>query len=253
MASPFTAKTLSFLRSLKRNNDREWFRERKADYERHVRGPMIELITRLAGDLPSFAPELVADPKVSLYRIYRDTRFSADKSPLKTHVSAHFPPRGFARGTGSGLYIEVAPGWVWIGGGLYMPQPAQLAAIRTHIAADHTRLHRVVTAPAFTRVFGEMQGDRLTRVPAGYPKDHPAAAYLRYKQFLAARELPAAAATSSRFYADLLRTFRAAAPLTRYLNAALSGDAGGTAGDAPAGRGRGPRKADLPAVPEPMW
>src|SRR5262245_47010463 len=124
MPSPFTAKTLSFLRALKRNNDREWFRARKDDYERHVRGPMIDLLGQLAGDLRTFAPELVCDPKVSLFRIYRDTRFSEDKSPLKTHVAAHFPLRGAERGSGAGLYFEIAPQWVWMGGGIYMPNPA---------------------------------------------------------------------------------------------------------------------------------
>jgi len=90
---PFTPKTLAFLRALKRNNDREWFKARKDDYEQHVREPMIMLLARLADDFRRFAPELVADPKVSLYRIYRDTRFSADKTPLKTNVAAHFPNR----------------------------------------------------------------------------------------------------------------------------------------------------------------
>ena len=79
-------------------------------------------------DLPSFAPELISDPRVSLYRIYRDTRFSADKKPLKTHVAAHFPTKGFARNEGAGL-SEIAPGWVWIGGGMYVPSSPDLRAI----------------------------------------------------------------------------------------------------------------------------
>src|SRR5688572_31134513 len=87
----FTSKTLSFLRSLKRNNHREWFHERKSQYETHCRRPMITVIERLAGDLPAFAPDLVADPKVSLFRQFRDTRFSEDKTPLKTHIGATFP------------------------------------------------------------------------------------------------------------------------------------------------------------------
>jgi len=103
VASPFTPRSLAFLRALKRHNDREWFRERKSEYEQHVRGPMLEVLARLADDFPSFAPEVISDPRVSLYRIYRDTRFSADKSPLKTHISAHFPTRGFAKGEGAGL------------------------------------------------------------------------------------------------------------------------------------------------------
>src|SRR5688572_3044321 len=109
MTTPFTRKTLAFLRALKRHNDRDWFRARKVDYEMHVRQPMIELLARLQRDLRAFAPELVSEPKVSLYRIYRDTRFSEDKSPLKTHAAARFPSRAFGRSRGAALYLEVAP------------------------------------------------------------------------------------------------------------------------------------------------
>jgi uncharacterized protein (TIGR02453 family) len=221
MRSPFTAKTLSFLRALKRNNDREWFRARKDDYERHVRGPMLALIAQVAADLKTMAPELVADPKRSMYRIYRDTRFSDDKTPLKTNVAAVFPPRGFPRHEGAGLYVEIAPGWVWMGGGLYMPPPASLYAIRERIASTHPRLHRLVTARGFKTVLGELQGERLTRVPRGYLKDHPAGDYLRFKQFLGFREFEPAFATSDRFYPELLRTFTALTPLIRFLNSAV--------------------------------
>src|SRR5262245_53663864 len=99
----FTTKTVSFLRALRRNNDREWFRDRKADYERHIRAPMIEVLARLSVDFASFAPELISDPRVSLFRMYRDTRFSSDKTPLKTAVAAHFPSRHFAKNLGAGL------------------------------------------------------------------------------------------------------------------------------------------------------
>jgi uncharacterized protein (TIGR02453 family) len=221
MSSPFTRKTLSFLRALERNNDRDWFRARKPDYERHVRTPMVELLERLASDFRSFAPELVADPRVSLYRIYRDTRFSEDKRPLKTHAAAHFPIRGLPKGQGAGLYLEVAPSWVWIGGGLYMPPAADLRAIREHIAATHPRMHQLVRTRAFKDTVGELGGDRLTRVPRGYTSDHPAAHYLQFKQFLAGCEFPAEFAIGEDFYPGLLRTFRAVAPLVRFLNAPL--------------------------------
>ena len=217
----FTAKTVSFLRALKRNNDRDWFRARKADYEQHVRGPMIEVLARLAVDFRAFAPELISDPKVSLFRIYRDTRFGSDKSPLKTAVAAHFPSRRFTRNEGAGLYFEVAPGWVWIGGGMYMPSTSDLQAIRNQIAATHPRLHRLVTAPPFKKTVGELTGDRLTRVPNGYPKKHPAAHYLQFKQFIGGCEYEAAFATSPRFYRELLRVFKAVTPLVRFLNTAM--------------------------------
>jgi uncharacterized protein (TIGR02453 family) len=221
VSSPFTRKTLAFLRALKRHNDRDWFRSRKDQYEAHVRGPMVQLLARLATDFGTFAPELIADPRVSLYRIYRDTRFSGDKRPLKTHIAAHFPAKGFARNEGAGLYLEIAPGWVWIGGGLYMPASADLRAIRARIAVHHRQLHRVVTAPAFHQAVGRLEGEQLSRVPLGYPKDHPAAAYLRFKQFLAGCEYEAEFAYDRRFYGEVLTVFRAVAPLVRFLNGPL--------------------------------
>ena len=167
MPSPFTRKTLSFLRALKRNNDRDWFRARKNDYEAHVRGPMIDVLAQLAADFRTFAPELIAEPRVSLFRIYRDTRFSSDKTPLKTHAGAHFPSRRFPKGAGAGLYFEVAPQWVWIGGGIYMPSPDELRLIRHRIAADPKRLRSIVAARRFKQHFGALQGERLARPPRG--------------------------------------------------------------------------------------
>jgi uncharacterized protein (TIGR02453 family) len=216
----FTSKTLSFLRSLKRNNRREWFHERKDQYEMHCRGPMIAVIERLAGDLPSFAPELVADPKISLFRQYRDTRFSGDKTPLKTHVGATFPNRTLGRLNGAGLYFEVAPAWVWIGGGLWAPDTSQLHLVREHIAANHRRLDAIVKSPGF-RKLGGLQGDTLTRVPRGFAKDHPAAAYLMYRQFLGYREEPAALASSATFYTQLVGTLKTIVPLVSFLNEPL--------------------------------
>jgi uncharacterized protein (TIGR02453 family) len=220
MTSPFTRKTIAFLRSLKRNNDREWFKARKDDYESHVRTPMVTLLARLADDLRSFAPELLSDPKVSLYRIYRDTRFSEDKTPLKTHAAAHFPHRAL-RKVGGGLYLEVAPQWVWIGGGMYMPETHQLAAIRAHIDANHRKLRKVVESKKFVAAAGELHGEQLTRVPRGFAKEHPAAHYLRFRQFLAGREFPAEFAYDRRFYAELVKVFREVAPLVRFLNEPL--------------------------------
>lgn len=220
MGSPFTKKTVAFLRALERNNDREWFKARKADYERHVREPMVALLSRLAGDLRAFAPELVADPKVSLFRIYRDTRFSSDKRPLKTNAAAHFPHRRLRKG-GAGLYLEIAPRWVWIGGGLYMPETHELAAIRAHVDAHYARLRRVVESKPFVAAAGPLHGEQLTRVPRGFKPDHPAAQYLRFRQFLAGREYPAAFAHDDHFYPELLAVFRQAARLVQFLNAPL--------------------------------
>jgi uncharacterized protein (TIGR02453 family) len=136
----FSAGTLSFLRRLKRNNRREWFNAHREEYERDVRDPMIAVIERLAVDFRSFAPDLVASPKRSLYRIYRDIRFSEDKKPYKTHVAAVFPCRDLPKHEGAGMYFHVAPDGVWVGGGLWAPQTPQLQIIREHVAANHRRL-----------------------------------------------------------------------------------------------------------------
>ena len=216
----FTSKTLSFLRSLKRNNKREWFHARKDQYEQHCKLPMVTVIERMAVDLRSFAPDLVADPKVSLFRQFRDTRFSDDKTPLKTHIGATFPNRTLGRLNGAGLYFEVAPGWVWIGGGLWAPDTSQLQLVREHVASHHRRLTAIVSSPAFRKI-GGLQGHTMTRVPRGFAKDHPAAAFLIYRQFLGYREAPAAMAASKDFYRQLLGTMKTIAPLVSFLNEPL--------------------------------
>ena len=221
MAPRFSRHTLRFLRALKRNNDREWFKARKDEYELHVRTPMVTVIEQLANDFKTFAPELVASPKASLYRIYRDTRFSEDKTPLKTHAAAVFPWRGLARHEGAGLYFEVAPGWVWIGGGMYSPLPPQLVQVREHIASTWPQIRRITTGKAFVRVT-TLDGEKLTRVPRGFAANHPAAEYLKHRQFLAGRELPADAATQEDFYPTLLETFKAIVPLVKFLNTPLA-------------------------------
>ena len=217
----FTPKTLSFLRSLKRNkSNREWFHERKDQYQLHCRGPMIDVVGRLAEDFRSFAPGHVADPKVSLLRPYRDTRFSDDKTPLKTHIGATFPHRALGRMNGAWFYFEVAGGWVWMGGGMWRPDTSQLQLVREHIVENQQEFEAIVNASAFKKI-GGLQGDRLTRVPRGFAKDHPAADYLMHRQFMAFREEPAALATSKDFYKQLRDTFRVIAPLVEFLNEPL--------------------------------
>ena len=217
----FSPKALAFLRALKRNNNRDWFKARRDQYEELLRTPMSEMVERLAADFRTFAPDLVASPKTSIYRIYRDTRFSENKAPLKTHIAALFPCRGLPKHQGAGLYLEIAPDWVWVGGGMYAPDTSQLQAVREHIAANTRRLRVIVESPGFQRVVGRLDGERLQRVPRGFPRDHEAAEYLKHRQFLAGREFPAAFATSPRFYSGVVHVFRQVAPLTRFLNEPL--------------------------------
>jgi uncharacterized protein (TIGR02453 family) len=217
----FTVKTISFLRALKRHNDRAWFAEHRDAYERDVRAPMVALVERLAVDLQRIAPELAASPKASLFRIYRDTRFTEDKSPFKTQVGASFPHRDLPRHQGAGLYMEIGPGGTMIAGGIYMPQAPELRALRLYLAENYTRFRTLTASPAFVRDVGPVSGDSLSRVPRGFPSDHPAAEYLKQKQFLFGRSYPAAFATGPGFYRHLLGMFERMAPVVRFLNAPL--------------------------------
>lgn len=218
MKSRFPPEALTFLRSLKRNNRRDWFLAHRDDYDTYVRGPMLEIVQRLADDMRAFAPEIVCDPKTAIYRIYRDVRFSPNKAPYKTHIAANFPTRGLPKHEGAGLYFHVSPTEVWVGGGMYAPQTAQLHAVREHIAQHLKRLRAIVESPGFRKAVGTLDGERLQRVPRGFAPDHPAAEFLKYRQFLAGCELQPKLATSPKFYDTILNVFRQVTPLTRFLN-----------------------------------
>ncbi|MDQ6707455.1 MAG: DUF2461 domain-containing protein, partial [Acidobacteriota bacterium] len=130
----FPSGGIDFLRELNANNDREWFQPRKAQFEESVRGPMLELVHELNAGMMKFAPEYAGDPAKSVYRIYRDTRFSKDKTPYKAHIAALFWHRGLGKDDGAGMFFLVSPDKIEIAGGLYMPAPDRLLAVRTEIA-----------------------------------------------------------------------------------------------------------------------
>lgn len=217
-ATLFTPKALAFLRALKRNNHGEWFRAHRADYVAHIEAPLHALLEALAEDLGDVAPELACTPRESTFRMYRDTRFSEDKTPLKTHVAWVLRPRGFPKGSAAGLYAEFDPKETWMGGGLYHPEPQVRNAVREHIAANHRRLAAIVEAPAFRKVVGRLDGEPLTRVPRGFDPDHPAAPYLKFTSWMVCQTRPGSFVTEPAFYPTLLAVFRAAAPLIRFIN-----------------------------------
>jgi len=222
MAAPrFSPKAIAFLRGLKRNNNRGWFSARKDQYEELLKAPMLEVIEQLAIDFRKVAPELSVTPK-SMFRIHRDTRFSGDKSPYKTSVSAVFTHKNLPKHGGAGLYFEVGPTGVWAGGGVYTPETPLLQAEREHIASNLKRFRAIVESPGFRRNVGTLEGgEKLQRVPRGFSPDHPAAEYLRYRMFVAGHEFPPGFATSARFYPGLLNVFKNMAPFIRFLNEPL--------------------------------
>ena len=217
----FPPEGLTFLRRLKRNNNREWFQAHKDVYEEKLKAPMTELVLALGGAMQGFAPEMEAEPQKAIYRIYRDIRFSSDKTPYKTHIAAIFAPRGMSKNTSASLYFHVAPDEVVIAGGIYMPDAAALRALRRHIAAQWEELRDILEKRGFKRLFGGLEGERLSRVPAGFSADHPAADLLRYKQLYVYAGESAEFARTARLFPRLVKVFAAAMPLVRYLNRGL--------------------------------
>ena len=190
-STPFTGfsrEAIQFLADLAANNERAWFQPRKPEYERLLKQPLEALCVALAERFAAAGLPLVSDPVRSPFRIYRDVRFSKDKSPYKTHVSADFPWVGgdTAEGRtatvhGAGGYFHFQPGEIFVGGGMWRPAPERLAAWRSMVDRDPGRVHAATDDPAFVARFGGVGGDRLKRVPAGYPSDHPDAELLKLK------------------------------------------------------------------------
>lgn len=216
----FPPEALKFLRSLERNNRREWFQPRKEIFESKVKAPMIDLIEAINAELPAFAPEHITDPKHALYRIYRDTRFSPDKTPYKTHVAAIFPRRGQGKHSSAGFYFHLSTKTFGIAAGAYMPGPEELFAMRTWIAENHATLRKAIKGPE--KLMGKLQGDTLIRVPKGFDAAHPAADLIRMKSWLYWVELDPKLAITPKLHGEILKRLRAAAPVVDMLNAGLT-------------------------------
>ena len=219
----FSPEAVKFLRSLKRNNDREWFQPRKEIYERLWRAPMIALVTALQEDMESFAPAYVQEPAKAVMRIYRDTRFSKNKTPYKTHVSAALRRKDVSKDGGALFYMHAEESGVLVAAGVYGPSPEELRTLREHMTLHHTEFRKLMNAPAFRESMGELQGEQLTRPPKGFLPDHPAADLHRRKQFYFSVTLPAEIMTSSDLQSELTRRLKAAVPLMDFLNRPLLG------------------------------
>ena len=214
----FPKSGLDFLRRLKKNNNRPWFQGHRTEYEENVRFPMQCFIAALAVRLHDDAPEIEFHPKRSIFRIYRDTRFSKNKTPYKTNVAASFALRGVKWETETpGLYVGVGTEEVFIGGGLYMPGGEALKSIRRSIADHPDDYLAVVRSPRFRKRFGGIQGEVLSRAPLGYPADHPMIGHLRHKQFFVGVELEEKACYTARFLETVAGVFTDTMPLIRWL------------------------------------
>lgn len=218
----FPEEMIPFFKKLKRNNNREWFAAHKGEFEECVKFPMQCFIASIAPLFGEFAPEVEVDPKRSIFRIYRDTRFSKDKTPYKTHAAAHFVLRGMPKGlVGSGYYFHIEPGEVFLGAGIYIPDGDQIKKIRAAIASHPEEFLAIIHDKKFVKRFGALNGTRLQRVPTGYAADHPMAEYLKLKQFFVGTTLTEDAILKPKFLTDAAKIFSEATPFVRFFNEAI--------------------------------
>jgi uncharacterized protein (TIGR02453 family) len=209
----FSPEAIAFLVDLAANNDRAWFTPRKPEYERLLKRPLEALCVALGERFEARGIPLTADPARSPFRIYRDTRFSRDKSPYKTAASARFP----AVGGGPSGYFHLEPGEIFAGGGLYHPDPAVLVAWRAIVAAEPRTVHAALGDTGFVEAFGELRGDRYKRIPPGFAKDHPDADLLTLKDLIFSRRLADSDVMSPALPDLLAGLFESAAPVMRLL------------------------------------
>jgi uncharacterized protein (TIGR02453 family) len=229
MPTLFTPASLTFLRGLARNNARPWFEAHRREYEAFVLGPLRDFVDEMDVRFARIAPEIVGDRKRSIFRIYRDVRFSDDKSPYKTQAACWFFHRDGSHrvgqeshGGGAGFYFQLAPGNCFSGGGIWMPPREGLGKLRDAIAEKPAAFARTVTAPAAVQRFGGLDEDAmLKRVPRGYEPDHPAARWLKYRSFTLGRGFTDTQAVSARLPALLESDFTLMVPLIRWINATL--------------------------------
>ncbi|MGH9589787.1 MAG: DUF2461 domain-containing protein [Terracidiphilus sp.] len=218
----FRPQALTFLRNLARHNDRAWFTPRKAVYEAELKEPMLAIIRKVTEAMLDFAPNHVRPAEKCIFRIYRDTRFSADKRPYKTHMAAWWTHQGLGKTSGAGYYFHVSPKELIVAAGSYMPEKEQLAAIRHWLLDHHDEFRMLLRRPAVRRAFEEFEGNALTRPPKGFPKDHPALDLIQCRQWGLAATLPATEALKPSLAATIIRHFRIAAPVVNALNAPIA-------------------------------
>jgi uncharacterized protein (TIGR02453 family) len=220
----FPGDFFAFFRELKANNNRSWFEANKQRYKDSVQAPMSEFIADMQPRLAKISRQFVADPKPnggSMFRIYRDVRFSKDKRPYKEHAACHFRHAGGRDVHAPGFYMHFGGHEVYFGGGMYMPEPPALAKIRDAIVRKSAAWKTMKADKVFAKTFGGLGGDHvLSRPPRGYDPLHPLIEDIKRKSFFAMRDADLKLARSAKLPDVVAETFKAASPLMKFLCAA---------------------------------
>ena len=213
--------TLAFLEELHKNNNRIWYHANK-DRFKDAFGNFQDLVAMLLHTISGFDDAIVGtEPKDCLFRIYRDIRFSKDKTTYKTWFGASMKPGG-RREIGSGYYIHVSPKQVYLSGGIWHPDKDTLSKIRDHIVAWNKKFENVVLNKSFFDTFGGLGGDKLKTAPKGFPKDHPQIQWLRHKDLIVSYEVDPKEALSEKFIGMAGSIYEKMLPLNKFISEAVS-------------------------------
>ena len=216
-----TASTLSFLKSLKKNNNKPWFDANKSKYL-EVRNNFEEFVALLLQKMALFDEDLKElEYKNCLFRINRDVRFSKDKTPYKINFSASFN-KGGKKSIYAGYYLHLQPGGnSFIGGGLWRPEPEQLKKVRQEIDYCFPEFKKIIEVPAFKKNYGGLEKDQnqmLINIPKGYEKENPAADFLKMKSFVATKNIADVDLTNPKFMNQIVDSYKTLKPLLNFIN-----------------------------------
>lgn len=212
---------LTFFRDLKANNNREWFEAHKEVYTEKVKQPMEALCALVSSEMTRFAPAYATEPKRALFRIYRDTRFSNDKTPYKDHAGVLLWRNDLGKNTSAAYYFAISDKSLGVAGGLYGPEPDQLKAVRSYLLEHHERFHKLVTNRSLVTALGSLQGAKLSRPPKGFMPQTPGVEYIKMKGWYFYIEIDGKLATGPKVVDEIVSRFRKVAPVVEFLNEPL--------------------------------
>ncbi|WEO78488.1 DUF2461 domain-containing protein [Cryobacterium sp. SO2] len=222
MGPHFSEQAFDFLEELEHRNNREWFEEHKGVYETELKARMLEVIEAINTRLGEFAPDYLRPAPKAMLRIYRDVRFSNDKTPYKTHLAANWPRQGLEKTGGAGFFLQVGVHGVMVAAGAYSPGSPQLHSIREYLLDHHDEVRTLLAEESLVRLAEPLDGHPLIRGPKGFPVEHPAADLLRVRSWALFGRMPGDAALADDFVDAVVERFRALAPLVDFLNVPLA-------------------------------
>ncbi|MCF6298132.1 MAG: DUF2461 domain-containing protein [Flavobacteriaceae bacterium] len=222
--SSISKSTLTFLKTLKKNNNREWFTDNKLLFQAENK-QFISFADDILTEMSKYDNIETLTGKKSVFRIYRDVRFSKDKTPYKTHFSGSLKrATKLLRG---GYYFHIEPNNSFIGGGFWGPNPKDLLRIRKEIVVDASELRKIIADKNFIATFGELQGDKVKTSPRGFDKNHPDLDLLQFKQYVISKKFSDKEVLSENFHLKIVETFRTMRPFFDYMSAVLTTDENG--------------------------